>query len=140
MRVTASIEIAASPQHVWDLVSDPTSDVAWCPKVRSVDPVGPRKWRVAHAPVPMRGPVILMLEQLELEPPVRLVMREEDEASVFEVEYHLAPTGAGTRFTQTSVLHFKRIPRLLGRLLAYGVRRDVRRQLQCLRDYVDGRP
>jgi uncharacterized protein YndB with AHSA1/START domain len=137
MRVTASIEIARSPPAVWELVVDPGRDPIWCPKVKSVRPVGHRRWRVSHAPVPGRRPMTLMVEQLTVEPPTRLLLREEDEASVFEVEYRLTPAGTGTSFTQTSDMRWKRLPRALHPLFTLGVRRDVQRQLRCLRDYLE---
>ena len=102
MRVEESVEIARSPQEVWALVADPLNDPRWCRKVTSVEQSGPRAWRVVHKPVPLRPPAELRLEHLELDAPSRLRMREEDEASVFDVEYRLEPTPAGTRFTQVS--------------------------------------
>ena len=43
----------------------------------------------------------LTLEQLELEPPPGLVLREEDEASIFNLEYRLEPaTEVEARLTQ----------------------------------------
>jgi uncharacterized protein YndB with AHSA1/START domain len=137
MRVTASIEIGRSPQAVWDLVIDPVRDAIWCPKVKSAQPMGPRKWCVSHAPVPWRRPMTLVVEQLSVEPPTRLLLREEDTVSVFEVEYRLTPAGTGTSFTQTSVIGWKRLPRALRPLFAFGVRRDLQRQLRCLRDYLE---
>jgi hypothetical protein len=75
----------------------------------------------------------LTLEQLELHPPERLRLREEDEASVFDVEYRLERSAAGTRFTQISDFEWKRLPRLLHGTFARGVRRDVRAQLRALK-------
>lgn len=74
----------------------------------------------------------LTLELLELEPPRRLVLRQEDEASVFNVEYRLEPSEARTRFTQISEFEWKRLPRLLRGTSARGVRRDMRGQLRAL--------
>jgi hypothetical protein len=69
----------------------------------------------------------------EAEPPSRLTLRQEDRASVFDVEYRLEPSGAGTRFTQVSTFEWKRLPRMLQGTFARGVRRDVRGQLRALK-------
>jgi Polyketide cyclase / dehydrase and lipid transport len=75
----------------------------------------------------------LTLEHVEVQPPSRLTLREEDEVSSFDVEYRLAPSQAGTRFTQISQFEWKKLPRVLHGTFARGVRRDVRGQLQALK-------
>jgi len=137
VRVEESVEIARSPQEVWALVADPLNDPRWCRKVTSVEQSGPRAWRVVHKPVPLRPPAELRLEHLELDAPSRLRMREEDEASVFDVEYRLEPTPAGTRFTQVSEFEFKKLPRVLRKTFEHGVRRDVRAQLRALKGVLE---
>ena len=87
----------------------------------------------------LRSVMSLMVEQLELDPPRRLTLREEDDSSVFEVEYELRASVRGTRFTQISDFEWKRLPRLLHKSFARGVRRDVRRQLQELRRALESR-
>jgi hypothetical protein len=133
IRVEESIEIARSPEAVWAFVADPANDPRWCRKVKFVEPAGVRRWRVLHKPVALRPPIELILEHLELRPAERLALREEDEASIVEVEYRLEPRGAGTRFTQISDFEWKTPPRVLHRAFAHGVRRDVRRQVRALK-------
>ena len=60
-------------------------------------------------------------------------MRQEDDASVFDVEYRLEPVAVGTQFTQVSEFTWKKLPRFLHRTFEKGVRRDLRNQLQALR-------
>ena len=120
-------------QDVWELVSDPTNDPQWCAKVKSVQSIGPGRWKVLHKPVPLRPAIELSLEQLELEPPARLLMRQEDDASIFTVEYRLAPSAEGTRFMQVSEFEWKTLPRILHGTFARGVRRDIRAQLRALK-------
>ncbi|HLM30526.1 MAG TPA: SRPBCC family protein [Solirubrobacterales bacterium] len=138
MRVRESIEIARPPEAVWSFVSDPANDPHWCDKVKSVHAAGERRWLIVHKPVPLRPAMELTLEQIELQAPERLVLREEDEASVFDVEYRLVPSGAGSRFTQTSEFEWKRLPRPLHGVFALGVRRDVRAQLAALKRHLEG--
>jgi uncharacterized protein YndB with AHSA1/START domain len=133
LRVEESIEIARPPEAVWELVAEPVNDPHWCPKVKSVEPVGERRWTVLHKPVPLRSPFELSLEQLEVQPPNRLTLRQEDEASVFHVEYRLEPSANGTRFTQISEFEWKKLPRVLHGTFARGVRRDIRGQLRELK-------
>ena len=85
-----------------------------------------------HKPVPLRPPLELSLEQIELDAPLRLVIRQEDETSVFDVEYRLDPVPGGTRFTQVSDFTWKKLPRFLQGTFERGVRRDLRKQLECL--------
>ncbi len=132
-RVEESIEIARTPQEVWDFVVDPMNDPRWCSKVKSVEPVGERRWTVIHKPVPIMPVAVLSLEQLESEPPARLTMREEDQTSVFEVEYRLAPSGEGTHFVQISDFEWKKLPRFLHNTFERGVRRDLAHQLGALK-------
>jgi hypothetical protein len=106
--------------------------------VKSVERAGQGRWEVLHRPIPLQPPSRLVLEHVEASPPERLLMREEDDASVFEVEYRLAPAAdGGTRFMQVSEFEWKRGPRVLHVLLARGVRRDVCRQLRCLKEALE---
>jgi uncharacterized protein YndB with AHSA1/START domain len=132
-RVEESVEIARSPESVWAFVADPLNDPRWCQKVNSVEPAGDRRWRVVHKPVPLRPPMELVVEHLEARPPQSLTLREEDDASVFEVEYRLEPSGDGTQFTQISDFTWKRLPRVLHGTFTRGVRRDLRGQLRALK-------
>jgi uncharacterized protein YndB with AHSA1/START domain len=132
-RVEESIVIERSPESVWDFVADPFKDPRWCRKVRSVESAGDRRWRVVHKPVPLRPPMDLTLEHLELRAPEHLTLREEDDASVFDVQYRLEQIGEGTRLTQISTFTWKRLPRVLHGTFKRGVRRDLRAQLQALK-------
>jgi Polyketide cyclase / dehydrase and lipid transport len=102
-----------------------------------VDPAGERRWTVAHKPVPLRPPRELTLQQLEVQPPSRLSLREEDEASIFHVEYRLEPSEQGTRFTQMSEFEWKKLPRALHGTFARAVRREVRGQLRALKRHLE---
>ena len=138
MRVEESIDIRRAREIVWDIVSDPANDPRWCPKVKSVHAAGPTCWRVVHKPVPLRPSLDLVLEQLEVEPPARLRLRQEDGTSVFAVEYRLEAIAEGTRFTQTSQFEWKTLPRLLRGTFTRGVRRDIQVQLRALKTLAEG--
>lgn len=69
IRIEESIEIASSPEAVWAVVADPLNDPKRCPNVKSVEVAGDDRWTVSHKPGPLRPPVELTLEHLELTPP-----------------------------------------------------------------------
>jgi uncharacterized protein YndB with AHSA1/START domain len=133
MRVEETIRIAQPPEKVWAVVADPGNDPRWCRTVKSVDPVGDRRWRVMHKPIPLRPPRELELKQLAAEPPCRLVLGQEDAAAVFNVEYRLEPTQTGTRFTQVSEFTWKTLPHVLHGTFGRAVGREVRGQLRALK-------
>jgi uncharacterized protein YndB with AHSA1/START domain len=137
IRLEESIEIACPPEAVWALVADPLNDPRWCRKVKSVEGAGGRRWTVTHKPVPLRPPMELTLEQLDVQPPRRLILREEDAVSVFDVEYRLEPSETGTRFTQISEFEWTKLPRVLHGTFARGVLRDVRGQLRELKQLLE---
>lgn len=122
---------------MWDVVADRANDPRWCPKVERVEPADGDRWNVWHKPVRLRPAALLETEHIREEPPRSLTMREEDDASVFVVEYRLDPTPAGTSFTQVSEFRWKRLPRPLQPIFAYGVKRDVRAQLRNLKRLVE---
>jgi uncharacterized protein YndB with AHSA1/START domain len=133
VRIEETVQIRRSPEAVWAFVVDHRNDPLWCRKVKSVEPGESGKWTVTHKPVPMRPAMSFVLEQLETDPPRFLQLREDDDVSVFDVEYHLDAAGQGTRFTQISEFEWKKLPRMLHKTFARGVRRDVRGQLRALK-------
>lgn len=137
VRVEEEIRIAQSPESVWAVVADPRNDPRWCRSVKSVDLVGERRWCVMHTPIPLRPPRELALEQLKADPPHRLVLRQEDAAAVFDVEYRLEPAQTGTRFTQVSEFAWKSLPRVLHPMFGRAVRREVRGQLRALKTLLE---
>lgn len=132
------MEIERFPEDVWSFVSDPMNDARWCRKVHAVEPSGPGRWLVRHKPVPLRPPLELSIEHVEVDAPSRLKMREEDEVSIFNVEYRVEPTATGTRFTQVSDFEWKRLPRVLRKTFERGVRRDMHGQLRALKKLLEG--
>jgi hypothetical protein len=133
VRVEERIKIARAPVDVWEVVADRVNDPHWCRKVKAVEPAGQDLWNVWHRPVPLRPTALLKTEHIRAEPPNYLLMREEDDASVFDVEYRLDPTAIGTELTQVSKFTWKALPRALQPIFAYGVRRDVAAQLRDLK-------
>ncbi len=79
----------------------------------------------------------LVVERVAADPPRRLALREEDDGSVFEVEYRLEEADGATRFTQVSEFEWKRVPKILHRTFDRGVRRDVRGQLRALKQLLE---
>ncbi|MEP6954624.1 MAG: SRPBCC family protein [Solirubrobacteraceae bacterium] len=137
MRVEESIDVDRPVEAVWAVVADHAQDPRWCRKVQSAERVEEGRWRLRHRPVPLRPALELAVEDLDVEPPHRLTMRETDDGSRFDVEYRIASAVGGARFTQISDFEFERLPRLLRDVFARGVRRDVRGQLRALKELVE---
>jgi uncharacterized protein YndB with AHSA1/START domain len=137
-RVAETVAVTRPPEAVWAVVADPRNDPRWCRAVRSVVVVDDGRWRVMHKPIPLRPPRRLELEHVEVEPPRRLLLRQEDAAAVSYIEYRLEATPTGTRFTQVSQFAWKGVPRRLHGTFERAVRREVRRQLQALCALLDG--
>jgi uncharacterized protein YndB with AHSA1/START domain len=138
MRIERATQIAQPRDRVWEFIADARNDPGWCGKVDSVEQLagdgpGPgARYRVLHRPKPLRGPVELVMEVVEFDPPRRLRWREEDNDAVFDVVYDLAQRGDGTRLTQIDQIDWK-IPRLLVPVGRFMVRRDLERQLAALK-------
>jgi hypothetical protein len=133
MVVREDIEIARPLSAVWDFVIDHANDPRWCRKVKAVQATGPASWEVWHKPIPLRRARMLATTHVRVEQPTLLHIREEDDGSVFNVEYRLEPTQGGTLFTQISDFRWKRFPGPIQSVLAYGVKRDVIAQLRALK-------
>jgi hypothetical protein len=71
------------------------------------------------------------------DPPRRLALREEDDVSIFEVEYRLEELDGRTNFTQVSEFEWKRLPRFLHATFTRGVRRDIKGQLRVLKNLLE---
>jgi hypothetical protein len=54
-----------------------------------------------------------IVKRVAADPPRRLTLREEDDASVFEVEYRLEEVAGATRLTHVSECEWKRLPKIL---------------------------
>jgi uncharacterized protein YndB with AHSA1/START domain len=105
--VTRSRTVAAAPEEVWRLVTDPGRLPAWWPQVQRVEEASPTAWtEVLRSP---KGKAIRAdYTRVEARPPSRLVWRHEVAGSPFErilsdslVELDLAPDGDGTHVSIT---------------------------------------
>jgi hypothetical protein len=79
----------------------------------------------------------LVVERVAADPPRRLALREEDDASVFDVEYRLEELDGRTHFTHVSEFEWKRLPKILHGTFARGVRRDIKGQLRALKSLLE---
>src|SRR3954469_1667127 len=143
--IERGIEIARPVEEVFAFVSDPRNDPLWCPKVKSVEPVGDAeagvnaRYLVIHRPVPFLPPRRMDYRVVEWSPPHRVVLREDDGHDVITVGYLLRATEAGTHFIQRDEAELG-APRVLHPMMRIGIGSDIARQLKWLRKRLeDGR-
>ena len=137
MRIEERVEIGRPPIAVWELVADHGNDPRWCRKVKRVQATGDGRWNVWHKPVPLRPATLLEIEHVRADAPSYLALREEDDASLFEIEYRLTATSAGTSFVQLGEVTWKKLPSALQPIFNLGVRRDVSGQLRALKQLLE---
>ena len=103
MTVKRTRTVAAAPDAVWELVSDPYALPRWWPQVQRVEEVTDEAWtKVLRSP---RGKTVRAdYTRLEWQPPRRIVWRQEVEGSPFEsildesvTTIEVEPTGDGVR-------------------------------------------
>lgn len=101
--VTRARSVAARPEDVWRVVSDPHRLPAWWPGVARVEEASPEAWTKVLTSA--RGKTVRAdFTRLEAEPPTRIVWRQEVEETPFErlldesrTEIELAEEDQGTR-------------------------------------------
>ena len=124
--------VAAEPEAVWDVVSDPHHLPRWWPAVQRVEEASPAAWTSVVST--KRGRTVrLDYTRVRAEAPTRLAWRQEVEESPFErllseavIELALEP--ADDRATRVELSSRQRL-RGMARFGAPMVRRATRRQL-----------
>jgi carbon monoxide dehydrogenase subunit G len=119
MRVSRATELGASPEEVWQVLSDPHRLPAWWPGVERVEEVSDAAWtKVLRAP--KAGKAVRADFTLEdVEPPTRVTWRQEVEESPFErimsealYDFDLQPEGERTRCSVTARVKLRGLSRL----------------------------
>ena len=138
MTVETSITIQRSPEDVFAFLSDPRNDPLWCSRVRSVEPLGDGEYRVMHKPLRIQPrPYELRMRRLDAEPPQRLRWEETDRDGTLIVDYLLAPTSGGTRFTQCTDL--SGLPARIRWLARFTITRHIAQQARALKEHLERR-
>jgi len=143
-RVSRKRDIAAPPEKVWRLVSDPHSLPRWWPRVQRVEAVDVRQagdrsqWTKVLGTKAGRG-VRADYRCLHSTRPRRYVWEQELEDSPFskhiaraETEILLEPKGEGTRVEIASVQKLRGLSRLGGPMMRGAARRLVEEALANL--------
>jgi len=140
VKVRRKRTVAAAPDAVWDLVSDPHHLPRWWPQVQRVEEVTGDAWtKVLRTP---RGKTVRAdYTRVEWEPPTRIVWRQEVEESPFEgildeavTSIDMEPAGdAETRVELTAEQELRGTYRFGGFML----RRATKRQLDQALDGIE---
>src|SRR3954471_5667592 len=89
--VTRERTIAAPPERIWDLVSDPFHLPRWWPATARVEDATPTAW-TSVLKTPRGATVRADFTRLEYRPPHRIAWRQELEESPFERVFSSAVT------------------------------------------------
>lgn len=142
MLIEKSIEIAQPQKEVFAFVSDPRNDPIWCPKVKSVTPLGGpgggagARFEVIHRPIPFLPDRRMDYTLIDWDAPRRIVWSEDDGRDLIAVTYTLEAIEGGTRFTQRDDAQLS-APRVLHPLMRIGIGADIAGQLRRLRRHLD---
>ena len=143
MKVRRKRTVAAAPDAVWDLVSDPHHLPRWWPQVQRVEEVTGDAWtKVLRTP---RGKTVRAdYTRVEWEPPTRIVWRQEVEESPFEgildeavTSIDVEPAGdAETRVELTAEQELRGTYRFGGFMLRRGTKRQLDQALDGIEQAV----
>jgi carbon monoxide dehydrogenase subunit G len=144
--VTASIEIAATPKQVWDMVLDPERLEQWVTihrRLLRADEGPPRVGFRMDQQIHLRGVNLQVHWTLvDCSPPKRAVWEGRGPArSRAHTEYALEPTGSGTRFDYRNEFRAPLGPlgAVVSRALVRGMpEREAKRTLERLRSQLEG--
>ena len=133
MIVRRERRVAAGPDEIWRIISDPHRLPAWWPGVTRVEEVSPEAWtKVLQSP---GGKTVRAdFTRLEAEEPVRLSWRQELDESPFErllnssvTEIGLEPAEGGETLVRIAIDHR---PRGWARLSPFQMRAAATRQVE----------
>ena|SRR5438270_4832406 len=140
-RVRRERTVAAPPEDVWELVSDPYHFPRWWPLLARVEDASPRAWTMVLV-TPGGKPVRADYTRVEFQPQRRSVWRQELEESPFErifsssvTEIELEPADTGTTRVVLTVTEKLRGRYRLGGWL---VRRAARKRLTQALEGLEG--
>ncbi|MBA2741809.1 MAG: SRPBCC family protein [Actinobacteria bacterium] len=144
MRITEHIDINASPDDVWAVISDPSTHTAWRPALVEFRPLDGEPLAVGSRirEVLRFGRREIELEDVVtvLEPPRRLGINGSWKAASFEAELVLAPTEGGTHVTFDWTFEPKSVLARVGAPFLKGsMARSTEDELDGLKTYVENK-
>lgn len=138
---TNEIEIHASPQEVFDALSDQRHEMRWSEKMRSVElvtgePIGVgSRLRARWAGTP-RNTVVYT----EYEPPRRWAMRFSSWLMIVQTSGEVTPHGAGTTLVSTWHMRLRGPLAPLTGVVARAIGKDVAESIRQAKAYVERGP
>lgn len=136
MIASASTTIRRTPEDVFAFLADPRNDPLWCTRVRSVERLEDGVYRVMHQPLRIQPrPYELRMRLLEAQAPRLLRWEETDRDGTLVVDYELAPSGDGTRFTQRTDL--SALPARVRWVARFTIARHIAEQARALKEHLE---
>jgi uncharacterized protein YndB with AHSA1/START domain len=140
-RISASVEIAASPERVFSYMTDPQHLRRWQPDL--VEPQSPPEGGL-RVGTQFRATVKEYGRRFDIELRVTALAMNEHVAYDLEAptasmqsEFHLVPQGKNTRVEHTAVVKPKAFLRVLWPFVQGMIRRKLRSRLRLLREAVE---
>lgn len=143
-RVVETVEIRATPEAVWDVISDLSTHPDWRPAVVELVQLTPGPLAVGaelREVLRWRGRTFELTDEVtRIEPPRRLTIAGGWKAASFELDLSLEPSPEGTTVTfDWPLVPRTRTMRLLAPLLKGAMQRATREEAELLKQLVESR-
>ena len=143
MAFTRTAMIAASPERVFSVLSDPASAQRWMPAIQRIDSVSPGPFRLGTSWQETRkaGNRIMQstISVSSYQPPSALGLHVEAKAMKGDLSFRLAPKSAGTEVTYEAQMWGKGFMRLMTGTINRMMAAEDNDILDRLRTQVEGR-
>jgi len=143
MAFTRTATIAASPERVFAVLSDPAGAQRWMPAIQRIDSVSPGPFRLGTSWQETRKAGNRVMQSTisvsRFEPPSKLGFHVEAKAMKGDLSFRLAPNSAGTEVTYEAQMWGKGLMRLMNGTMNRMMAAEDNDILDRLRTQVEGR-
>jgi uncharacterized protein YndB with AHSA1/START domain len=137
-RFLNEIEIQASPEEVFDELSDQRHELRWSPKIRSVELLSDEPITVgSRLRARWQGTPSSDVVYTEYARPTSWAMRFTSWLMVAETSGQLTPTRMGTKLVSTWDMHLRGPLRPFSGLAARGIKKEVAESIRHAKEHVE---